>query len=108
MRNVRLTAAIGATVLSLMGVAATAQGQGSGTDASGAPSSFKGVVVSISPASLTAKGEFEASAPTTTAGGTKTCFNCHEIDNCQACHEGADKGRFSEHALTAVGRRFED
>lgn len=28
--------------------------------------------------------------------------------NCQACHEGADKGRFSEHALTAVGRRFED
>jgi len=71
MRNVRLMAAIGATVLSLMGVAATAQGQGSGADASGAPSSFKGVVVSISPASLTAKGEFEISAPTTTAGGAK-------------------------------------
>lgn len=28
--------------------------------------------------------------------------------NCQACHSSAEKGVFSEHQLTPLGRRFED
>jgi hypothetical protein len=72
MRSVKLTATMGATVLSLMMATAMAQGQGPAADAGSAPSSFKGVVVSISPAALTAKGEFENSAPTASAAKSKT------------------------------------
>jgi hypothetical protein len=70
MRYVRLMAASVASVLSLVSVVAMAQGQGAAATTAGEQSSFKGVVVSISPAALTVKGEFEESAAAT--GSTAT------------------------------------
>lgn len=62
MRNVKLTAGIVATVLSLMSSAAMAQGPGSNPDAN-AESSFKGVVVNINPVGLIVKGAFTSPNP---------------------------------------------
>ena len=66
MKNMRLTAAVVATVLGLMSLEAMAQGPGS----SPGESSFKGVVVSVSPTVLSVKGEFTSPAVASKPAGS--------------------------------------
>lgn len=91
-----------------------------GSDASLAPAETRTIAAHLDRLAATDESRFGAASGriTETRWFARThdevprnAFSANEVKraaNCQACHGNAAKGRFGEHELTAVGRRYED